>query len=259
MHLRLITRRTLFMGGVDVRRARRLVRLLPRYANDLRTFRRATRRAGDAALPLGVIFPIVTDRVASAGDTDGPYFTQDLWAARKIHAAAPARHVDIGSRIDGFIGHLLVFREVEVIDIRPLSSAVEGLTFRQEDATSLSSIPDRSIESLSSLHAVEHFGLGRYGDPLDPLACFTAMAALARVLAPGGTLYFSVPVGHERVEFNAHRILDPHRVIRSFGDLDLVTFDLIDDAGTLHLDADPDHAATQNEATGLFVFTRPRA
>ncbi len=97
-------------------------------------------------------------------------------------------HLDVGSRLDGFIAHLLAFMEVEVIDIRPLNINVPGLRFTLGDATVLERKSD-SVESLSSLHAVEHFGLGRYGDSIDPEACFKAMRSFARVLKPGGVLY----------------------------------------------------------------------
>ncbi|HWF86113.1 MAG TPA: hypothetical protein VG222_14745 [Vicinamibacterales bacterium] len=55
-------------------------------------------------------------------DRRGHYFHQDLWVAKRIYAARPAAHVDIGSRIDGFVAHLLTFMPVTVIDVRPLDS-----------------------------------------------------------------------------------------------------------------------------------------
>lgn len=244
------------MGGIDLRRARTTARLLPRYVRDYYTFRRRTAQAGDGAVRLGTPFPITADRTSAAGETSSHYFLQDLWAARKIYEASPERHIDIGSRIDGFVSHLLVFRSVEVIDIRPLEDTIDGLAFRQEDAMLLDTIPDRSVESLSSLHAVEHFGLGRYGDPLDPQACFKAMRSFARVLAPGGRLYFSVPIGRERVEFNAHRILDPVRIVEMFATLDLIDFAAISN-GRLHDEASPADFRNVDEATGLYEFRRP--
>jgi hypothetical protein len=254
--VRSVVRRTLVMGGVDLRRARVTARLLPTYLRQYRTFRAATGRAGRDAVALGDPFPITADRGAAAGDAVSDYFLQDLWAARRIFEAGPASHLDIGSRVDGFVSHLLVFRDVEVIDIRPLVSTVAGLTFRQEDATSLTSVATDSIESLSSLHAVEHFGLGRYGDALDPAACFTAMSSFARVLAPGGRLYFSVPIGRERVEFNAHRILDPVRVLDALMPLELVAFSVISADGTVIHDARPTDFRGQPDATGLYEFTK---
>ncbi len=151
-------------------------------------------------------FPILTDLDAEAGVAGGHYFHQDLWAARKIFERRPKQHLDIGSRTDGFVAHLLVFMPVTIVDIRPMESNIQGLTFFQDDAAELRNVPSDSVDSLSTLHVAEHFGLGRYSDPIDPAACFRFMASLQRVLSPGGRLYFSVPVGRERVEFNAHRV-----------------------------------------------------
>jgi SAM-dependent methyltransferase len=165
----------------------------------------------------------------------------------------------VGSRIDGFITHLLVFMPVTVVDIRPLSSRVPGLTFIQEDATTLASIPTSSVESLSSLNAVEHFGLGRYGDPVDPNACFKAMAALARVLKPGGRLYFSVPIGRERLEFNAQRVFSPRTIWyvfeREWG-LNTISFAAVDDKGEFHEEATPEDFVHAEYSLGLWEFTK---
>src|SRR5450756_2450218 len=98
-----------------------------------------------------------------------------------IWQALPRSHVDVGSRIDGFVAHLLVFAQVTVVDVRPVSSSVDGLTYVADDARYLTSFPNGSVESLSSLHAVEHFGLGRYGDSIDPAAWRSALRAYERV------------------------------------------------------------------------------
>jgi SAM-dependent methyltransferase len=196
------------------------------------------------------------DRSGPAGVTLGHYFQQDLWAARRIFRAAPARHIDVGSRLDGFVSHLLVFRDVEVVDIRRVLSPVEGLSFIQADATNLSWLPDNSVPSLSSLHAVEHFGLGRYADPVDPDAPFSAMRAMARVLAPGGRLYFSVPVGRERVEFNAQRVFSPATVIEAFSGLELVSFAAVGDDDRLVDPALPRDFENAQYACGLFEFSK---
>ena len=202
-------------------------------------------------------FPILTDRSASAGLAEGHYFHQDLWAARNIFHERPRAHIDVGSRIDGFVAHLLAFMPVTVIDIRPLVSKVDGLTYLQDDATSLSMLKANSVPSLSSLHAAEHFGLGRYGDPIDPDACFKFIDSLQRVLAPNGRLYFSVPVGRERVEFNAHRVFSPSTILRCFSSLRLKSFSFVGDDGSLYLDTDPLALPESEMACGLFEFTKP--
>ena len=61
-----------------------------------------------------------------------------------------------------------------------------------------------------------------------PLGTRKAAAELQRVLAPGGQLLFSLPVGRPRVEFNAHRVHDPREVASWFA-LELVEFAGVDD------------------------------
>jgi hypothetical protein len=224
----------------------------------LHTFRSYQRLNSDSSFRISMrsLFPILSDRDAGAGVAEGHYFHQDLWAARKIFERAPERHVDVGSRIDGFVAHVLVFMPVSVIDIRPLDSNIPKLSFIRDDATKLAQIQSDSVVSLSSLHAAEHFGLGRYSDPVNPLACFDFMNALQRVLAPGGRLYFSVPVGRQRVEFNAHRIFAPQTIIDSFPKLHLISFSFVGDDGSLYPDAELAAAESCDYGCGLFEFTK---
>ena len=104
---------------------------------------------------------------------------------------------------------------------------------------------------------VEHFGLGRYGDPVDPFAAQKAMAALARVLRPGGSLYFAVPIGRERVMFNAHRVFAPSTILDAFCGLTLVSFAAVDDTGHLKLAEGPRAYWKADYSCGLFEFRKP--
>ena len=201
-------------------------------------------------------YPILHEFESEAGSARGHYFHQDLWAARLIYDRRPDSHLDIGSRIDGFVANLLTFMPVTVIDVRRLENDVAGLSFVQADATDLNEIPDDSIASLSSLHAVEHFGLGRYGDPVDPEAPLKALREMERVLTPEGHLYLGVPIGRERLEFNAHRVFSPFTILESFSRLDLVSFAFVDDAGNLHSPAEPSMVTTAEYSCGLFDFTK---
>ena len=202
------------------------------------------------------LYPCLNDWDNNAGSLSY-YFWQDLWAAKKIFQARPSEHYDIGSRVDGFIAHVLLFMPVTMIDIRPLPQKVEGLKFIQADATNLDGIADNTLVSLSSLCAPEHFGLGRYGDPINPEACFTAMKSMQRVLAHGGHLYIAVPVGTtSRVEFNAHRIFKPELVADTMNELRLEDFSLICGARYLeHVDLSEFYAEGLG-GTGLFEFVK---
>jgi SAM-dependent methyltransferase len=238
--------------GIDFGRFGRTIRGVPRFLGDVRRYRAI---ASDRfPIRFRHLKPMLLDYSCQAGIASGHYFFQDLWAARKIFSIRPEKHVDIGSRIDGFVAHVLSFMPVCVIDIRSLNSDVPGLIFVRTDATNLTGVADDSVESLSCLHAAEHFGLGRYTDPIDPDAWSKAMASMQRVLRPGGRLYFSVPLGAERLEFNAQRVFNPETILATFNGLHLLSFAAVDDAGRFHSDADPKMFAHSRYACGMFEF-----
>ena len=234
---------------------------LSRMIHDMSSYNKMNTRPEFHA-SLRKIYPCLMDWDSSAGSL-GVYFWQDLWGARKIFSRKPPEHYDIGSRVDGFIAHVLPFMPVTMIDIRPLPQKVEGLKFIQADATSLDGIPDKSLISLSSLCAPEHFGLGRYGDPVDPEACFAAMRSMQRVLADGGHLYIAVPVGDgSGVAFNAHRIFRPELVAETVNELRLADFAVINGTDYRgHLSFEDFHAMKTGinyggNVVGLFEFVR---
>lgn len=115
-----------------------------------------------------------------------------------------------------------------------------------------------SIASLSCLHVLEHVGLGRYGDPINPHGSFLAATELQRVLQPGGRLFLSVPVGRERVCFNAHRVFSPSTVRDFFRKLRLRAFSLVDDTGRFNEEVPPEAAAGLEYGCGLFEFVKAR-
>ncbi len=190
----------------------------------------------------------------------GSYFWQDLWAARHIFKEKPSVHYDIGSRIDGFIAHLVTFgQRVILLDIRPMEVVIPGVTFIQCNAMNLEEIEDNSIESLSALCSLEHFGLGRYGDPIDPEACFRCFDAIQRKIKKGGCLYISVPVGREHVEFNAHRVFYASTIRACFGKMKLEEYtsvynDCIE--YNIELNAYDDWTSFGGKRFGLFRFEK---
>ena len=196
------------------------IRGAPAFFRDLATFRKAYKGRL-------VLNPYLGDRFEEAGVTKSEYFWQDLLVARRIFLDRPTRHVDVGSRLDGFVAHLASFREVEVFDIRPVSTNIPGICFRQADLMSKVSISGYVqggrgyCDSLSCLHAIEHFGLGRYGDPVNPFGYRQGIENLSQLLRPGGRLYLSTPIGSERVEFNANWVFDPNTIVRVANDAGL--------------------------------------
>lgn len=248
---------TLSAYGLDFAKLRHAIKATPRFVRDVIRYRREN-RAEALAFAMSRLQPVLTDFKQAAGAVDRHYFFQDWYVARQIYERSPQRHVDIGSRVDGFISSLLVFRSVEFIDIRPLPIELPGLHFIQDDATELRTIADGSIESLSCLHAAEHFGLGRYGDPVRPAAPWEFTRALARVLAPGGVLYFSVPTGREALYFNAHRVFAPSTVTAMFEGLTLTKTAGVLDDGEFHDPCPLERLADQAYGCGIYEFRKPQ-
>lgn len=170
------------------------------------------------------IVPWLKDKYYEAGSVH-TYFHMDLWAAKLIHKSGVKKHIDIGSRVDGFIAHLLAMGiEVSLLDIREFPYDIENLNAIICDATRLEEIEDESIESLSALSSLEHFGLGRYGDPIDPEACFSCFDAIQRKLKEGAHFYLSVPIGKDEVHFNSARVFSPATIVNCFKELTLQEF-----------------------------------
>jgi len=167
-----------------------------------------------------VKYPCLFDCDQESGSY-GEYFWQDIYIAKQIIELNPKRHIDVGSRVDGFIAHLACVRKVEVLDIRPISAIVEGVDFHQADISRLSEDWIDVADCLSCLHTLEHFGLGRYGDDIDPDGWSTGLENLQKILKKGGVFWLSVPIGVERVEFNAHRVFDPRTIHKLALDLGL--------------------------------------
>lgn len=200
------------------------------------------------------LIPQLGDRTP-ANPYDGHYFFQDVWAARRIADRRPARHVDVGSRVD-YVGFVTAITDVVFVDIRPLEVEIENLECVTGSVLNLP-FTDRSLDSVSCLHVAEHIGLGRYGDPLNPSGTREAAAELQRVIAPGGQLLFSVPVGRPRTCFNAHRIFDPCEVPHMFPELLLVEFAGVDDSIVFRRHRLPEELAGSEYACGMYLFRRP--
>ena len=220
--------------GFNLRQKLSAMRGLRWYFSDLLKIRKQLKRQSD--FQISSLYPILSDKFDQAGVMKGHYFHQDLLVAKKIYQNAPKKHVDIGSRIDGFVAHVAIFREIEIFDIRNMESNVENVVFKQADLSARDFGLENYTDSISSLHAIEHFGLGRYGDPIDVNGHIKAIENIWKCLKPGGVFYFSVPIGLQRIEFNAHRFFSVSYLLNLFSEqYDLVSFSFVDDAGDLIL------------------------
>ncbi len=222
-----------------------------RYPGFLRDWLQFRRLGGEASAI--ECYPCLFDRVVET-QIDTHYFYQAIWAFRKIHQIASGEHVDIGSDVR-FVGMLTCITKVVFVDIRPLELHLENYDSRKGSLLSLP-FPDASLKSISCISVVEHVGLGRYGDPIDPAGTTKACAELMRVLAPGGSLLLGVPVGRKRTCFNAHRIVPATELIAMMVGLRLVSFSVVDDEGRYLTSADPAQYDEAEFANGLYHFTK---
>lgn len=230
--------------------------LSPFILADYFRFKRAG-RDGRFSLALRHAFPQIFDKTVTTG-FDRHYVYHTSWAVRKVRDLDPAVHIDIASSLY-FSGILSAFIPVEFYDYRPAPLVLQGLTTSRTDLTNLH-FADNSVPSLSCMHTIEHVGLGRYGDPIDPAGDIKAAKELTRVLSPGGSLIFVTPVGGQALlEFNAHRIYTYDLVLALFPDLKLVEFSYVPEHGPAGIKEHADQGDLANEryACGLFVFQKP--
>lgn len=202
-------------------------------------------------------FPCMEDKTTTTG-FDRHYIYHPAWAARVLAKIKPELHIDISSTLH-FCNVVSAFIPIKFYDYRPADLHLSNLS---SEAADLHALPfeDQSIQSLSCMHVVEHIGLGRYGDPLDPEGDLKAINELKRVLAPEGSLLFVVPVGKPKIMFNAHRIYSYEQIINYFDGLELREFTLISENvenGGLIPFAPSEVVNTQSYGCGCFWFRRP--
>jgi hypothetical protein len=212
-------------SGIDLKKFKNIL-YFPRFINNLFLYRKKSK--------VKSLFPCLSDWKEQSGVTKGHYFHQDLLIAQKIFENKPENHLDIGSRVDGFVAHVASFRKINVIDIRPQKNKIKNINFIRGDLSLLNSNLFNKYSSVSCLHTLEHIGLGRYGDKLDFEGHKKAAKNLKNILKCGGTLYVSVPITNkERVEFNAHRVFNIKTILDLFKDLKLISFSYVNDSGDL--------------------------
>jgi SAM-dependent methyltransferase len=201
-------------------------------------------------------YPCLDDKTKTTG-FDRHYLYHPAWAARILAETNPVEHVDISSTLN-FSSMLSAFIPVRFYDFRPADVRLSNLNSIAGNIVDLP-FENSSVQSISCMHVVEHIGLGRYGDPLDPEGDLKAIKELIRVLAPDGNLLFVVPVGKPKIMFNAHRIYSYEQVLEYFHELKLVSFALISEHqadGGLNFDATASDVAAQDYGCGCYWFTK---
>ena len=128
------------------------------------------------------------------------------FASEQISHIKPAKILDVGSYRDWLAG-VMAYYPVTTVDVRDRKSNLSNETIINQDVRYME-MADNSVDMVSTLHTIEHFGLGRYGDEFDPEGDSKAVSNFLRVIKPGGRFLFSVPVtaGQACIAFNSHRI-----------------------------------------------------
>lgn len=168
--------------------------------------------------------PRLNDKFSPAGTFDDEYFFQDIWVAKQILLEGPSLHFDVGSSISSFIAHLLASSQpVLVGDIRQLPINIdENLNSIFFDLQSSDPRPFKTFTSVSCLHTLEHVGLGRYGDKIDPLGSVKALQLITKYVDFGGFIYLSLPISSTpRVNFNSERLFSVSYIKVLFDKLNL--------------------------------------
>lgn len=138
------------------------------------------------------------------------------FAAHHLSRLAPKKILDIASYRHFVLG-LLAHYQVTSLDVRERKVMVPSReTILVCDAKKLD-LPDNHFDVVVSLCALEHFGLGRYGDEFDLDADQKAVAEIIRVLKPGGRLIVTTTITRAQpaIAFNAHRLYD-YGMIQAF-------------------------------------------
>jgi hypothetical protein len=225
---------------------------IPLYFKFWRDFKKYKKMV-DSKSPKITFLPSLHE-MGESHEFDAHYQYQSLWALKKTITSNPAKHIDVGSQLN-FGLTLSLNLPVEFIDLRHLNINWPGFTMVTGSILNLP-YPDNSIVSLSCMHVIEHIGLGRYGDPLNPNGSVEAACELSRIMAPGGNLFLTTPIGKSKVAFNSHRIHTTKEIIGMFGNLKLNDFSIITDEGKYIEKASPENYDNSNYACGLFHFTK---
>jgi hypothetical protein len=236
--------------NVLVRFPKRIVRSVE-YINEFRKFKSSS--DGRFSIYLKDAYPCLIDKIKTT-PYDQHYTYHPAWAARKLQQIAPKEHVDISS-ILSFSTIVSAFVPVRFYDYRPAEIELSSFSSGAQDLKKLS-FEDNSIESLSCMHTIEHIGLGRYGDELDPQGDLKSIKELKRVLKDDGHLLFVTPVGRPKIEFNGQRIYSYEQILDYFSPFSLQEFSLVPDAGGLIENADPSLVKSQQYGCGCFWFKK---
>ncbi len=234
---------------------RKLIFSIPNYLSFFADIIRYQEKNNKLPIKIRNIYPQIHDKTKFTG-FDRHYIYHPAWAARILKETKPDFHFDISSSLH-FCSIISAFIPVKFYDFRPAQLNLSNLSSEHADLVNLP-FESNSIKSLSCMHTIEHIGLGRYGDPIDPNGDLKSISELKRVLAINGNLLFVVPVGKPKIMYNAHRIYSYDKIMEYFKGFKLLDFSLVPDDKKLGFinNATKEMADRQNYGCGCFWFKK---
>jgi len=96
-------------------------------------------------------------------------------------------------------------KNITTIDYNKLTYGENIITISKESFYQFYSNTLDKFDVAFSMSSFDHDGLGRYGDPLNPIGDILAMRNVHRVLKDDGRMFLSLPIGPDLVVFNTLR------------------------------------------------------
>jgi uncharacterized protein YsxB (DUF464 family)/tetrahydromethanopterin S-methyltransferase subunit F len=165
------------------------------------------------------------DNIVSTGGTIScpayPHSAEDVaLALNTINLDLPNLKVGVVSSISPWVEHILRSAgasHVVTIDYNePI--VCSGVSWIESKSVSTFATEVGVYNLLVSFSGVQHFGLGRYGDPINPNGDIEAMDQMHMALAPGGHLLLAIPTTEQTfVKGKLHRVYGPDRLAQMFG------------------------------------------
>ena len=172
----------------------------PEYIESFRALARGRKKLGtystDALYPVLNTYRHIAIQGASVAviGTEIPWVEASLleWGAAKV---TTIEYGDIVSSVP------------EIVTITP-SAFLRSIVDRQTRKETI-----ERFDSIWTYSSLEHDGLGRYSDPINPYGDLQSLVKLTCMLKPGGLLFLAFPVSRvDQLWWNVHRIYGPIRI-----------------------------------------------
>ncbi len=158
------------------------------------------------AFPKKTIIEELVDRSSYGSHDVSAELIQFWFASNQLYTAKPKEILDIGSHVSWLTGVGSNCR-IKTIDVRSKKLLLDSEQFCLAEAQNLP-FADGCLDCVTSLCSLEHFGLGAYGDSIDPYGDIKALDEIARVLCQGGHFIFTTTVtkNESYIVFNTRRV-----------------------------------------------------